>query len=104
MTRLDTLKLRLIEAAKKVQAWAIQQWAVWHMQERLLKIKTYLAGLIGRFKERFKNTRAYAKLMALPEMERRMVIMLIGVFLLLGLIFAFNQLKTFMIKQYVAGM
>lgn len=30
--------------------------------------------------------------------------MLIGVFLLLGLIFAFNQLKTFMIKQYVSGM
>ena len=74
------------------------------MQDRLQKIKDYVDGLMGRLKARFKNTRAYAKLMALPEMERRMVIMLIGVFLLLGLIFAFNQLKTFMIKQYLSGM
>ena len=104
MTRLETLKLRLIALAKQAQAWTIQQWTVWHMQERLQKIKDYVDGLMGRLKARFKNTRAYAKLMALPEMERRMVIMLIGVFLLLGLIFAFNQLKTFMIKQYLSGM
>ena len=104
MTRLETLKLRLITLAKQAQAWVIQQWTVWHMQERLQKIKDDVDGLIGRLKARFKNTRAYAKLMALPEMERRMVIMLIGVFLLLGLIFAFNQLKTFMIKQYISGM
>ena len=104
MTRLETLKLRLIALAKQAQAWTIQQWTVWHMQDRLQKIKDYVDGLIGRLKARFKNTRAYAKLMALPEMERRMVIMLIGVFLLLGLIFAFNQLKTFMIKQYLSGM
>jgi len=104
MTRLETLKLRLIALAKQAQAWTIQQWTVWHMQDRLQKIKDYVDGLIGRLKARFKDTRAYAKLMALPEMERRMVIMLIGVFLLLGLIFAFNQLKTFMIKQYLSGM
>ena len=104
MTRLETLKLRLIALAKQAQAWTIQQWTAWHMQERLQKIKDYVDGLMGRLKARFKNTRAYAKLMALPEMERRMVIMLIGVFLLLGLIFAFNQLKTFMIKQYLSGM
>jgi len=104
MTRLETLKLRLIALAKQAQVWTIQQWTVWHMQDRLQKIKDYVDGLMGRLKARFKNTRAYAKLMALPEMERRMVIMLIGVFLLLGLIFAFNQLKTFMIKQYLSGM
>jgi membrane fusion protein, multidrug efflux system len=104
MTRLETLKLRLIALAKQAQAWVIQQWTVWHMQERLQKIRAHVVGWIARLKARFQNTRAYAKLMALPEMERRMVIMLIGVFLLLGLIFAFNQLKTFMIKQYVSGM
>ena len=104
MTRLETLKLRLIALAKQAQAWTIQQWTVWDMQDRLQKIKDYVDGLMGRLKARFKNTRAYAKLMALPEMDRRMVIMLIGVFLLLGLIFAFNQLKTFMIKQYLSGM
>ncbi|MBU3616326.1 efflux RND transporter periplasmic adaptor subunit [Polynucleobacter sp. JS-Polo-80-F4] len=40
----------------------------------------------------------------MEPLQRRMTIMLCGVFLLLGLIFAFNQLKTFMIKTFIAGM
>ncbi|MBU3537559.1 efflux RND transporter periplasmic adaptor subunit [Polynucleobacter sp. UK-Gri1-W3] len=40
----------------------------------------------------------------MEPLQRRMTIMLCGVFLLLGLIFAFNQLKTFMIKHFIAGM
>lgn len=46
----------------------------------------------------------YAKLMAMEPLQRRMIIMLCGVFLLLGLIFAFNQFKTFMIKHFISGM
>ena len=42
--------------------------------------------------------------MAMEPLPRRMTIMLCGVFLLLGLIFAFNQLKTFLIKNFIAGM
>ncbi|MBU3625563.1 efflux RND transporter periplasmic adaptor subunit [Polynucleobacter sp. JS-Safj-400b-B2] len=40
----------------------------------------------------------------MEPLQRRMIIMLCGVLLLLGLIFAFNQLKTFMIKHFIAGM
>ncbi|MEA9600564.1 efflux RND transporter periplasmic adaptor subunit [Polynucleobacter sp. MG-28-Ekke-A2] len=40
----------------------------------------------------------------MEPLQRRMTIMLCAVFLLLGLIFAFNQLKTFMIKHFIAGM
>ncbi|WP_114698635.1 efflux RND transporter periplasmic adaptor subunit [Polynucleobacter necessarius] len=40
----------------------------------------------------------------MEPLKRRMIIMLCGVFLLLGLIFAFNQLKTFMIKHFIASM
>ncbi|WP_046331307.1 efflux RND transporter periplasmic adaptor subunit [Polynucleobacter duraquae] len=40
----------------------------------------------------------------MTPLGRRMTIMLCGVFLLLGLIFGFNQLKTFMIKYFIAGM
>ncbi|MBU3727379.1 MAG: efflux RND transporter periplasmic adaptor subunit [Burkholderiaceae bacterium] len=40
----------------------------------------------------------------MPPLKRRMVVMLFGVFILLGLIFAFNQLKTFMFNQFMAGM
>ena len=42
--------------------------------------------------------------MAMEPMPRRMTIMLCGVFLLLGLIFGFNQLKTYMIKYFISGM
>ncbi|MFZ4378136.1 MAG: efflux RND transporter periplasmic adaptor subunit [Polynucleobacter sp.] len=40
----------------------------------------------------------------MEPLPRRMTMMLCGVFLLLGLIFGFNQLKTFMIKHFIAGM
>jgi len=40
----------------------------------------------------------------MTPLGRRMTIMLCGVFLLLGLIFGFNQLKTSMIKYFIAGM
>jgi membrane fusion protein (multidrug efflux system) len=45
-----------------------------------------------------------AKLQSMTPLGRRMTIMLCGVFLLLGLIFGFNQLKTFMIKYFISGM
>ena len=40
----------------------------------------------------------------MEPLQRRMTIMLCAVFLLLGLIFTFNQLKTFMIKYFISGM
>jgi membrane fusion protein (multidrug efflux system) len=40
----------------------------------------------------------------MEPLQRRMIIMLCGVFLLLGLIFTFNQAKMFMIKYFVSGM
>ena len=57
-----------------------------------------------RPRERFKKTKAYAALMQMPPLRRRMTVMLVGVFILLGLIFGFNQLKTFMFNQFMAGM
>ncbi|MBU3595587.1 efflux RND transporter periplasmic adaptor subunit [Polynucleobacter sp. 86C-FISCH] len=54
--------------------------------------------------QKWRGTKAHEKLMAMEPLPRRMTIMLCGVFLLLGLIFAFNQLKTFLIKNFIAGM
>jgi membrane fusion protein (multidrug efflux system) len=53
---------------------------------------------------KWRGTKAHAKLMAMEPLQRRMTIMLCGVFLLLGLIFAFNQFKSFMIKHFISGM
>jgi len=58
----------------------------------------------GRMNQKWRSTKAYAKLMAMEPLQRRMTIMLCGVFLLLGLIFAFNQVKTYMFKYFVSGM
>jgi len=54
--------------------------------------------------ERLKRSKVNAKLQSMTPLGRRMTIMLCGVFLLLGLIFGFNQLKTFMIKYFIASM
>ena len=59
---------------------------------------------ILRPRERFRNTRIYAALQKMTPLRRRMVIMLFWVLLLLGLIFGFNQLKTFMIKKFLSSM
>ena len=42
--------------------------------------------------------------MAMEPLKRRMIIMLCGVFLLLGLVFVFNQTKMFMLKYFISGM
>ena len=56
-----------------------------------------------RLRAWFKTTRAYAKLQAMNPLRRRMIIMLCCVCLLLGLIFGFNQFKSYMIKKFISG-
>ncbi len=77
------------------------------LTEKTLRIIWVPFAWIGarlRPRERFKKTKAYAALMQMPSLKRRMIVMLVGVFILLGLIFGFNQLKTFMFNQFMAGM
>ena len=38
-----------------------------------------------------------------PPLRKRMIWMLVGVFVLMGLIIGFNLFKTIMIKKYLAG-
>jgi membrane fusion protein (multidrug efflux system) len=57
-----------------------------------------------RLRARFKNTKAYAKLMAMTPLRRRMTIMLISVFILLGLLVGFNTLKTALITYFISSM
>ena len=76
----------------------------WKLRERLIALWEKLKGFWARLRERFQRSKANAKLQSMTPLGRRMTIMLCGVFLLLGLIFGFNQLKTFMIKHFIAGM
>ena len=76
----------------------------WKLRERLIALWEKAKGVWFRLRERFLRSKANAKLQSMTPLGRRMTIMLCGVFLLLGLIFGFNQLKTFMIKHFIAGM
>ena len=99
MTFLETIRAKVFAVISK-----------WHIRENLLfilqKIKSFGNAVADKLRprKRFMNTRAYARLMAMTPLRRRMTIMLIGVFLLLGLIFGFNQLKNFMIKSFMSSM
>ena len=98
--------MKLVETLKNKVLHLLKTWQV---REKLCllwtKIKNTYARIAQKLRpyQRFKNTRAYAKLMAMTEMRRRMTVMLVGVFLLLGLIFAFNQAKTMLIKHFISS-
>jgi membrane fusion protein (multidrug efflux system) len=57
-----------------------------------------------RLRARFKNTKAYAKLMAMTPLRRRMIVMLVSVCILLGLLVGFNTLKTALITYFISSM
>jgi membrane fusion protein (multidrug efflux system) len=95
--------MKLLEIIKtKVTAAAAVLWA-W-IREKLITLWEKIKGLWISLCERFKRSKVNAKLQSMTPLGRRMTIMLCGVFLLLGLIFGFNQLKTFMIKYFIASM
>lgn len=89
----------------------IQKIRNW-IQNSLLSVKTLnlilspfrWIGNLVRPRERFRRTKTYAALMQMPPLKRRMIVMLFSVFMLLGLIVGFNQLKTFMFNRFMAGM
>ena len=82
------------------------------IKNTLLSVKTLELALLPfrwlantlRPRDRFRKTKAYAALMQMPPLKRRMIVMLIAVFVLLGLIVAFNQLKTLLFNHFMAGM
>ncbi len=76
----------------------------WKLREKFISLCEKTKAFWARLGQKWRNTKAYEKLMAMEPLQRRMIIMLCGVFLLLGLIFAFNQFKTFMIKHFISGM
>jgi membrane fusion protein (multidrug efflux system) len=104
MKLLEKIKAKVTAAAVALWAWALAKAEEWKLREKLIALWEKAKGLWARLRERFMQTKAYAKLQAMTPLRRRMIIMLCGVFLLLGLIFGFNQLKTFMIKHFIAGM
>ena len=104
MKLLETIKTKVTAAAVALWAWMLAKAVEWKLRERLIALWEKAKGVWARLRERFLRSKANAKLQSMTPLGRRMTIMLCSVFLLLGLIFGFNQLKTFMIKHFIAGM
>ena len=104
MKLLALIKNKLFALVLALWAWMKLKGEQWKLRDKAIGAWEKLKAFYARMGQKWRNTKAYAKLMAMEPLQRRMTIMLCGVFLLLGLIFAFNQLKTFMIKQFISGM
>jgi membrane fusion protein (multidrug efflux system) len=95
--------MKLLEQTKnKLITLALALWA-W-MQPKVIALWQKIQAFWAHMGQKWRGTKTHQKLMAMEPLQRRMTIMLCGVFLLLGSIFAFNQLKTFMIKYFISGM
>lgn len=104
MKLLETIKTKVIAAALALWAWMCAKAIEWKLRERLIALWEKIKGFWLRLRERFMRSKINAKLQSMTPLGRRMTMMLCGVFLLLGLIFGFNQLKTAMIKYFIGGM
>ena len=104
MKLLETIKSKLIAAILAVWAWVKLKAEQWKLRDKAIALWEKAKAFYARMGVKWRGTKAYAKLMAMEPLQRRMTIMLCTVFLLLGLIFTFNQLKTFMIKYFISGM
>jgi len=104
MKLLALIKNKLIALVLALWAWLRLKGEQWKLRDKAIALWEKAKAFYARMGQKWRNTKAYAKLMAMEPLKRRMIIMLCGVFLLLGLIFTFNQLKTFMIKYFISGM
>ena len=104
MKLLETIKSKLIATILAVWAWMKLKAEQWKLRDKAIALWEKAKAFYARMGVKWHGTKAYAKLMTMEPLQRRMTIMLCAVFLLLGLIFTFNQLKTFMIKYFISGM
>lgn len=104
MKLLEKIKNKLINAVLAVWAWLKRKAKEWKLRDKAIGLWEKLKAFWARMGQKWRNTKAHQKLMSMEPLPRRMIMMLCGVFLLLGLIFGFNQLKTFMIKHFISGM
>jgi len=104
MKFLAKIKTKILTLILAIWAWMKLKATDWKLRDRALAVWAKTKAFWVRMGEKWRNTKAYQKLMAMEPLPRRMTVMLCGVLLLLGLIFGFNQLKTFMIKYFISGM
>lgn len=104
MKLLEQIKNKLMTMILAFWAWIRLKAVEWKLLEKVISLWEKAKAFFARMSQKWRGTKTYSKLMAMEPLQRRMIIMLCGVFLLLGLIFAFNQFKMFMLKYFITGM
>ncbi len=104
MKLLEQIKNKAMTMILAFWAWIRLKAVEWKLLEKVISLWEKAKAFFARMSQKWRGTKTYAKLMAMEPLQRRMIIMLCGVFLLLGLIFAFNQFKMFMLKYFITGM
>jgi membrane fusion protein (multidrug efflux system) len=104
MKLLEQIKNKIMTMILAFWAWIRLKAVEWKLLEKVISLWEKAKAFFARMSQKWRGTKTYAKLMAMEPLQRRMIIMLCGVFLLLGLIFAFNQFKMFMLKYFITGM
>lgn len=104
MKLLEQIKNKLMTMILAFWAWIRLKAVEWKLLEKVISLWEKAKAFFARMSQKWRGTKTYAKLMAMEPLQRRMIIMLCGVFLLLGLIVAFNQFKMFMLKYFITGM
>ena len=104
MKLLEQIKNKLMAMILALWAWMRLKAVEWKLLEKVNSLWEKAQAFFVRIGQKWRGTKTHAKLMAMEPLKRRMIIMLCGVFLLLGLIFAFNQFKMFMLKYFISGM
>ena len=104
MKLLEKIKNTFLALVIGLWTWIGRKAIEWKLRDRAIALWGKVRACWAWVVLKWRNTKAHQKLMAMEPLKRRMVIMLCGVFLLLGLIFTFNQVKTFMIKHFISSM
>ena len=104
MKLLEQIKNKLMTMILAFWAWIRLKAVEWKLLKKVISLWEKAKAFFARMGLKWRGTKTYSKLMAMEPLQRRMIIMLCGVFLLLGLIFAFNQFKMFMLKYFITGM
>lgn len=104
MKLLEQIKNKFMTMILAFWAWIRLKAVEWKLLEKVISLWEKAKAFFARMSQKWRGTKTYSKLMAMEPLQRRMIIMLCGVFLLLGLIFAFNQFKMFMLKYFITGM
>ncbi len=104
MKLLEQTKNKLMAMILALWAWMKLKAVKWKLREKVISLWEKAKTFFARMGQKWRGTKTHAKLMAMEPLQRRMIIMLCGVFLLLGLVFVFNQTKMFMLKYFISGM